>query len=205
MITPTHPDYLTTWSTFFYNIQAVKSLGTPQEASAIISAGEDWNGHGWTTGRASKVLYEITGVPLVSGNLTEYKGSFLYALALHWGVDLATFDLTEKAAEAAFALAGVLGDQGPGDFDNMEGDEDEEEESDPDNAVFPWEEKLTDLPSELAVLWKRYAGSGAGRFDTKGMLDEMPRFNTLPCKAPDNNVLAKYEQSGSAGKLDKAL
>ena len=128
----------------------------------------------------------------------------MYALSLHWQVDLATFDLSEKAAEAAFALAGVFSDQEPGDR-TMHEEAEDQEESDAEGFVFPWEDQPTELPQELAVLWRRYTGAGAGRFDTKGMLDQMPRFGTLPLKAPDNNVLGRADGMGPAAKLDRAL
>ena len=44
----------------------------------------------------------IDGVPMVTSDLTNYKNSFLYALALHWQVEVKQMDLDEMAAAAAF-------------------------------------------------------------------------------------------------------
>ena len=196
-------DWSTTWSSFLFNVRAVIELGYPKEAQAIITAGEQWRGEGWTTGRASKALYEVTGVPLVSANVEDYKGSFLYALALHWGLDIATFDLSERASDAAFALAAVFADVGPEGHEQQEYEEDEVDSDGGGSLVFAWEERLEPLPQELAVLWKRYGAKTTARFDTKQLLELAPRFDGLPARAAENNVLNKYEQSGHLGKFDK--
>ena len=46
-------------------------------------------------------------MPLVSGTFGHYLDAFLYSLALRFGIDVDTMDLSERAAEAAFALAQV--------------------------------------------------------------------------------------------------
>ena len=141
----TQPEWSSTWSSFLLNIQAVRNLGVPNDPASILAAGEPWNGEGWTTGRAGKVLYEITGVPLVSSNVEDNKGSFLYALALHWSLDVANFNLTEKAAEAAFALAGIFSDKDE-DYDAME---QEDDESEVDQTVFSWEAKAKGFATRI--------------------------------------------------------
>ena len=180
----------------------VKEMGTPVEAPAILSAGELWQGEGWTTGRASKALYQVAGVPLVSPEVKDYKGAFLYALALHWNLDIIKFELSEKAAEAAFSLAAVFSNEGQaqGDvhFDDRDGDNSDVEEE----LRFEWEERLTPLPSDLAHLWARY-GDGSQRFDVKSLLEQMPKWEELPPKAPDNNLITKLEANSSLGRFDK--
>ena len=109
---PTHHEWSATWSSFLFNVAAVRSLGNPPEAGAILAAGDQWRGEGWTTGKASKALYEITAVPLVSSNVEEYKGAFMFALALLWGLEVVQYNLSEKGAEATFALASVFSNTG---------------------------------------------------------------------------------------------
>ena len=64
--------------------------------------------------------------------------------------------------------------------------------------MFPWEERLATMPPDLQVLWKRYS-EAAVRFDTKGLLDQTPRFEGLPVKPAENNVLTKFDQTSYAG------
>ena len=78
-----HKEWSSAWSTFLLNVRMVKEMDTPVDAPAILSAGELWQGEGWTTGRASKTLYQVAGVPLVSPEVKDYKGAFLYAPELH--------------------------------------------------------------------------------------------------------------------------
>ena len=86
------------------------------------------------------MFYEATGVPLVSDTVEDYKGAFLYALALHWGLDVASFELSERASDAAFALGSAFswvepeGAEGHG--EEMDNDEDDENDEEP---VFAWE------------------------------------------------------------------
>ena len=198
------PEWSATWSSFLFNIEAVVSLGTPSDPTAIITAGEKWEGEGWATSRASKVLYEATGVPLVSASVDDYKGSFLYALALYWSLDVARFNLGERASDAAFALAGFFGaaaeGQGQGADEEFEDDEDGSEEG---SLVFPWEERLQTLPKTLQVLWKRYGATTSSRFETKHLLEQAPRYEGLPTRAAENNVLGKLEYHSPLGKFDK--
>ena len=199
-----HPEWSQTWSWFLFNVPAVRQLGNPPEAGAILVAGDQWIGEGWTTGKASKVLYDVTGVPLVRGNFGDSKGAFLYALCLRWGLDVGTFNLPERSAEAAFILAAAFN------ADEMEeveaADQDtSEEEKDGKDQVFAWEEYLEELPADLTVLWRRYGEPGTSRFDTRSMLENTGRYSGLPSKAPDNNCLSRFEANGAAGRLDKAL
>ena len=85
--------------------------------------------------------------PSFQSNVEEYPKSFMFALALHWGLEVVQYNLSEKGAEAAFALASVLsGHQGP--QTEMEEDVDDESAED-DGMIFPWEGKPSDLPADL--------------------------------------------------------
>ena len=169
-------------------MQAVSAIAYPAEAQEIITAGEAWTGTGWTTGHASKVLYEATGVPLVSSNVEEYKGSFLYALALHWGLDVASFELSERASDAAFALAAAFSYMEPEGEVHQDAELNEDFDDDDENEqTFPWEERPEVLPAGLAIIWRRYGTKSSQRFETKHLLEQMPRYDGLPLRSADNN------------------
>ena len=83
------------------------------KAAALLKEGANWTGLGWNTGRASKRLHDLVGVPLVSADFNQYKYSFLYALAMLWSIEVPTMELSDRASEAAFALVSLF--QGPAD------------------------------------------------------------------------------------------
>ena len=71
----------------------------------MLTAGSAYLGGGWTTGKASKMLYDLSGVAIVKSQIEPHRDTWLYCLALLLGVDLPTVDLPNDCAEAAFALA----------------------------------------------------------------------------------------------------
>ena len=203
LVDTTGPTWSATWSSFLFNVEAVKSLGTPNDAQAIITSGEAWRGDGWSTSRASKILYQVTSVPLVSATIEEYKAAFLYSLALHWGLDVPTYELSERASDAAFALEAAYSWDADGGAEHDDADMQQEDDEDAPELVFPWEERLTPLPQALAVLWKRYGQVNTVRFDTKQLLDKVEKFQGLPAKAAPNNLLEPYEEKGQLGRFDR--
>ena len=70
-----------------------------------MAAAPHYDGAGWTTSRAYRVLLEATGVPLVKGSINEYLAAFWFALALVWDTEIVTVDLSEPAAAAATVFA----------------------------------------------------------------------------------------------------
>ena len=203
---PEHPAFEAAWSTFMFNVEAVRGLGQVDgpSASAILTGGQAWQGAGWTTGKASRLLYKATGVPLVSAQFEDCKGIFLYALALHWNLDVTAMDL--KAPDGAFALSLALSEDttGQGMHLDQEPEAQSETEADDLEAHFAWEEILESLPADLATLWRRYGLSTANKFDVKQFLEQVPRFQELPTRPPENNALGRLEQ-GSVGRVDKVL
>jgi hypothetical protein len=85
---------------------------------------------------------------------------------------------------------------------DFEGGEQEESDSN-EEVIFPWEEQLVPLPQELQVLWQRYGAAGS-RFETKQMLEVLPKYQTLPPKPSENNLITRFEAAGTLGRLDKA-
>ena len=136
----------------------------------MLQAGSTNLGGGWTTGRASKRLYELSGVGIVRPQIEPYRDTWLYALALLFDVDLPTVNLPAECAEAAFALAHAVehpeGEQDPGQQvtgEDMDSDTDE-------TPKFAWDEVETELPKELLELWNR-ASSGTLRIEEESLLE----------------------------------
>ena len=83
------------WNLFFMDVQKVREIGsllTPQLASALLAAGQQWKGSGWNTSKASKTLFNLTGVPLVKSTWVDYRNAFLYALSLFYEVEVQELD-----------------------------------------------------------------------------------------------------------------
>ena len=98
-----------TWSSFMFNVAQAQSLGQlPREdALRLLDFCARYTGSGWTTSRASRALFELTSVPLVASVVSAYRNAWLFALAMLWDIDL-NVDLSDRAAEAAFALVETL-------------------------------------------------------------------------------------------------
>ena len=174
------------WKAFLYNTEQVRLLGDgigTTAALAIIGGGVKWQGAGWTTSSASKKVYELTQVPLVTADFVMYRNTWLYCLALVWNFEVQELTLSDPAAEAAFRLASVCS-SGGGDW-SME-EEDEEGEEEHNQVTLEWDEPETKFPEELAYIWKGVL-SGERHLDLKSVLTKIPRFEGLPSKPPENN------------------
>ena len=204
---PDDAAFETTWSTFFLDVNKVRSLAgkiTATETAAIISAGQRWSGAGWNTSRASKALYNLTAVPLVKAEWRDYRNAFLYALSLYLEVEVQELDLGDKVAEAAFALLSVftggaddasgavgmmtdwqpdvLGSNPAGGFVFGPSATEEPEEE----VQLSWDQPKVALPVELSYIWAGTV-SGERKLDLKTILGSIPRFVELPAQAPANN------------------
>ena len=173
------------WSTFFLNELLVRQAVAEADqvvAAEVLKAGSNWNGSGWNTGRASKRLHDLVEVPLVTSNFTEYQNSFLYALALLWGIEVPTLELSDRAAQASFALARKFGDPPESEDYARQG----QEEKPQDDVVMEWDEALSPLPQELVVLWQEVQ-AGTRKLQLAQVLDTVPKFQELPIKPAENN------------------
>ena len=150
------PGYHEAWSTFLFNPEAVRAVTEEiqqdgDRATAILQCGMAWNGQGWTTGTASRKLWNAAGVTLVSSNFSDYINAHLFALCLLWGLDVHQLDLPQRTAEAAFALLAPYtpmsqgGPPGAPPPEYVEQVQDMEEEDDEDSS-FPWDEQEEGLP-----------------------------------------------------------
>ncbi len=177
------------WSTLFLNVPAVQELKTkltPEQAQKLVHEGQYWTGSHWNTSTASKKIYDLSGVPIVSADIGTYRDLFLYALCLFLGVEVPSLELQDRVADGAFALAAVLMGEAPWQTQaptvvDEDGTSDEEED-----VVIDWDEPLESLPAELAFLFAHTA-AGERKADLKTILGTVPKFRDLPTAAPVNN------------------
>ena len=173
-------------------------------ANRLLAAGSNYLGCGWCTSREFRKLFENTGVAIVSAEFGDYQHSFLFGLAIFLGVEVPTFVLSDKQAEAAYALAAhaetIMGQpghtlEGLGQITSGKGEDNnmlpnnpgEEEEEEDEEAVFGWEEPTVEAPKELQELWGR-AASGTYRIEMRKLLEKYPMLRGLPRRAPENNM-----------------
>ena len=94
------------WAKFFLDPKLVTSFlkdATLEVLHATLAAGTRWEGGGWNTTRAARVLADLSGVSLVSSQLSQYLQAFLFSMALVRDVEITQLDLAAQAGEAAFA------------------------------------------------------------------------------------------------------
>ena len=204
-----HEHHGEAWGRFLFNIEQAQGLGLVDKATAvaIIQAGVRWStADGWTTSKASQKLYHLTAVPLVTGDIRDYKHAWLYALTMFWAVEVETLALTDRAAEAAFGLVAVLsGETGTEEEGAGAGARAQEAPEEEAPQQLAWEESEEHLPSELKHLWDKVQRRD-NKLNLKDLLTAVPVFQELPKVAPVNNhrqdgrsshdkVMRAYQQS----------
>jgi hypothetical protein len=192
--------YNEAWQTLFLNPAKVRSLGDLSDknaAGALLAAGRTWTGTGWNTGKASKELHRITGVPLVSGTFAHYMGAFLFSLAMWFGLEIDSLDLSERAAEAAFALVQCYQEDIPGKDSETAHIQPVLEDEPREEFQMEWDEPEENLAPELAYLFGAVS-RGERRLEMRDVLQQFPRFADLPTKPPENN-----HRGDKVGSLDK--
>ena len=175
------------WSNFLFNIDLAKRLKQLDAllAPAVLQAGVAWTGGGWTTGSASRKLWEVVKIPLVISDFKEYLHIWLFTMAMAWGLDVPTLTLSPPAAEAAFHLLELLQDgDGPSPA-RMEMDPNPPAPTAELPESLPWEEQMENMPPELHYLLQKAANGE--RLDLSEILKDVPRWAGLPTKAPENN------------------
>ena len=177
-LTAVGPQFEATWMKFLFNVpqaMRMKTNATQDQVLAVLLAGQKWNGGGLSTGRASKALYDLSGVGIVKSAIEPYRDCWLYSIALMAGVDFPTVDLPPEVAEAAFNLVAYLEHDEeprgqPVPAPRPEADSDEESEE----PTFDWDEKSNPLPRELQSLWQRAAGHEK-KIQMKELLEGFPK------------------------------
>ena len=134
----------------------------------------------------------------MSGTFGHYQDAFLYSLALWFGIDVDTLDLSERAAEAAFALAQVYqGDVHPQSNAKVPPPEEEKAAEVDNEYTMEWDEPEEQLAPELLYLFTAVA-KGERKLELREVLQNFPKFADLLGKPPENN-----HRGDRAGFLDK--
>ena len=66
------------WSAYLFNAEKARALVvilSQVQARKMVNEGPKWAEVGWTTPRASSVLWNLVGVPLVAVEVTAYRDS----------------------------------------------------------------------------------------------------------------------------------
>ena len=147
------PQFKASWARFMFNLDLALKVKTSglENAMAVLAAGLRYAGQGWTTAKASKVLYELTGVPVVRAQLTVYRDIWLLAMSMICEVEFPAVEMTNEQSEAAFGLVACAEGRTQPDQHRTENTQDEDEEE----LTFPWEETEAELPREIQVLWSK--------------------------------------------------
>ena len=198
LLNPNADTFEEAWNKFYMDVSLVRTIAqaiSKDTAQQLIQAGLQWTGKAFNTTKASKIMYELSGVPMVKSSWLEYRNSFLYTLALLTEVEIQELDLSDRAAEAAFNLAQVFaGDGMEEDYANNLGSNpgtqglfpNYPESVDEEEPVLSWDEPQADLPGPLQFLWTKTV-SGERKLDLKSVLTTVPRFGQLPAAPPNNN------------------
>ena len=197
-LTQEGPNFEANWALFLFNLEMALKLKkkTKEEVMAVLQAGSQWTGTGWNTGRASKVLWDLSGVAIVRSQITHYRDCWLFALALLCKVELPMVELPQEVAGAAFSLVGYVehpqgqeGQQHDQQDQQLEIDSDDTEEE----MAFPWDAPAVDLPEALAALWARSSDPGR-KIQMKALLEAFPPLEGLPARPPENNLLPDHKK-----------
>ena len=93
-------EYNTAWKLLMFDLGKVLELKAliPDlaTANALLQAGSRYTGVGWCTSRASRALYQASGVAVVKGDFTEYRNAFLFAMDMLLKVEVPPLELTKK-------------------------------------------------------------------------------------------------------------
>ena len=76
-LTTAGPEFDQHWASFMFNMDQAKKLREKdkEDILKVLAAGARYTGAGWSTGRASKALYDLSGVGIVKGQIEKAKKS----------------------------------------------------------------------------------------------------------------------------------
>jgi hypothetical protein len=174
------------WSEFFLQparFKEIQPLIQGHLGQDLLKNGQAWVRTGWNTGSASKQLFELVGVPLVSNDFNQYKLAWLYALAMVLGVDVPVLELSDRASDAAFALSGVLSGTAAERGAREEPAPAPGGPETPEDVQMEWDEPSLPLPQELLALWSGVQ-AGSRKLNLAQLLDNLPKFADLPIRPP---------------------
>ena len=105
--------FMEAWRPLFFHVkqdQKLSSHMTSNLALPLLNAGTCWQGGVSNSSSASKKLYGLIGVPIMSSDFSVYRGSIFFSLAFFLEVNITEVSLPDTVAAAAFALVKVYED-----------------------------------------------------------------------------------------------
>ena len=226
LLNPESMEFGERWSDLFFNVDGMCSLLShtkdPATGGLLLGAGANWNGVGWTTGRASRAVYGATGVAMVEENLKDYLESFLFALSLAYNIDIPKLQLKAQAATVALKFAervqqrdelqqrdtqrlsqragagiGIGNDEETGQKEKL--DEAKNGKEPLELEPLPWEAQKEELPEDLQLVMQRHL-KGSLQLDARALLEQMPVWKGVKERSETNN-----HRQDSMDKHDRIL
>ena len=108
---------------------------------AVVEGGLKFSGTGWTSSKASRCLYELTGIGLVEAYFQGYLELWLITLCLSREIDVLSKELSSEQSDATFALVHAL----DGDYEEAQN---EKEASDGELQML-WDDPSLPLLKEI--------------------------------------------------------
>ena len=189
LLNPESMEFNDGWSHIFFNATAVRALVPqvdPAAGGKLLAAGVSWNGSGWTTGRASKTVYNATGVAMVEEQLSEYLGAFLFALSVLFNIDIPKLTLGAQAASAALKFAAEVNTKAEETKPEKKEKATENQEEEEEDQVLSWELQREELPGDLGVVLNKHL-KGTLVLEPKSLLEQLPLWQGVKDKAENNN------------------
>ena len=123
-------NYNYAWSQLFRD-PAMAWMVPENQRLGVLREGSKWQGPGWNTTTAAQNIRQVSGKVFVASQWEAYRDCLLFALALVWGLEVSTGDLTDTQSEAAFAIYDrVTNEAAPMQPEQADGD---------DFVVAPWD------------------------------------------------------------------
>ena len=198
-LTQEGPQFETNWAHFLFNVgqamclkeKKAKAELKDDDIIAILVAGRKYTGSGWSTGRASRRLFELSHVGVIRATIAGYRDAWLYSLALLTDVDVPQTELEADLAAAAFSLVEWL--ENPQEVPQEPNSPLSVDDDSEDEYRFSWDTPTVACPKELLALWTR-ANKGSKKVNLKEILEGLAPLEGLPNKPPENNLLPHWKK-----------
>ena len=200
-LTQDGPQFEANWATFLFNVdqamylkeRRMKEEIKDDDIMNIVLAGQRYTGSGWSTGRASRRLHELSGIGVIKGTIQGYRDCWLYSLALLVELDLPQVELSAELGQAAFSLVGWIqhAEQHP---EEQEAPVNLDDSSEEEDFKFAWDTPSVPCPKELLALWQR-AKEGDRRVAVKDILEGLAPLEGLPQRPAENNLLPFHKKT----------
>ena len=187
----------TAWTTLVRHPILAHKVSTENRARTVEAGYQLWtNCLTLNTTSWCRIFKETLDVCIVSSSFPKYRDSWLFGLAMAWGVEAPNFDLASDQSNAAFKLSELLSKSQEGLPDVNPGVPEVEAAS----ITMPWDKEVWDMDVHLEELWKR-AKTPINYEVRKALIDDIPLFKSIPEYGPDNNC--KKESAQAMDRIHK--